>query len=425
VGDRGLRLGDGDGRRESAWARKAERRPRQSGSGAPGKGWRLRLGWRRATLHAWARRRERSDGQAPQGGSVAASRQPEALNGVERSGGSGMAARPGGAGYGFARCGRAVAWSRLEDVGDDGAFGLVVHDDGLTGGADGLEDHGQVSGVGRGETGDHLDVVEEGEAMDDQHVGLGDDVGGKRGRALGGQGQGETEVAALLRPAGERQGRQGARGGEVVGLVDDQPVWVLDVGYGRSSGGRRVGEQAGDEEGDGEVAQAGGTRVETGEVHQVQAGREDAGEVAVAGGVEDGPFRRCLETVDDGVLGGLPGPVVALDEVDEVGDGVRRGRRRTGGGGEGVEGGGLAASAFAGGEDGAGAREVEGDGGVGAGVGGDADGLNGGNRGATGRSRIGHRVLLLRALFHGSISPDGDGGPLGAATGPSVELGGR
>jgi hypothetical protein len=40
----------------------------------------------------------------PRGGSVAASRQPEALNGVERSGGSGMAARPGGAGYGFARC---------------------------------------------------------------------------------------------------------------------------------------------------------------------------------------------------------------------------------------------------------------------------------------------------------------------------------
>jgi hypothetical protein len=47
--------------------------------------------------------------------------------------------------------------------------------------------------------------------------------------------------------------------------------------------------------------------------------------------VHDGPLRCGLEAVDDGVLGGLPGPVVALDEVDEVGDGVRRPRRRAGG----------------------------------------------------------------------------------------------
>ena len=78
--------------------------------------------------------------------------------------------------------------------------------------------------------------------MDDEDVGLGDDVGGEGGRALGGEGDGEAKVAALAGPAGEGQGWERAGEGEVVGLVEDEPLRIAGSGRGRRGGrlgGRR------------------------------------------------------------------------------------------------------------------------------------------------------------------------------------------
>ena len=88
-----------------------------------------------------------------------------------------------------------------DDTGDHGALGGIVNDDRLAGVADTFKDGGQVAGpssgsglgVGGGETGDGLEVVEEGEAVDDEDVGLGDNVGGKSGGTLGGQGNGGSQ----------------------------------------------------------------------------------------------------------------------------------------------------------------------------------------------------------------------------------------
>ena len=86
---------------------------------------------------------------------------------------------------GLGRCvGQHVAPLR-GDVADDSALGSVVYDDSLAGVADGFEDGGQVTGVGGGEAGDGPDVVEQGEVVDDEDVGLGDDVGRQGGRGRG------------------------------------------------------------------------------------------------------------------------------------------------------------------------------------------------------------------------------------------------
>jgi len=53
--------------------------------------------------------------------------------------------------------------------------------------------------------------------VNDEDVGLGDDVGGQ-----GGEGDGEAKVAPLARPTGEGQGSERAGGGKVVGFVEDE-----------------------------------------------------------------------------------------------------------------------------------------------------------------------------------------------------------
>ncbi len=51
--------------------------------------------------------------------------------------------------------------------------------------------------------------------VDDEDIGLGDDVGGEGGGPLGGQGDGEAKVAPFARPAGEGFGGERAGGGKV------------------------------------------------------------------------------------------------------------------------------------------------------------------------------------------------------------------
>ena len=140
------------------------------------------------------------------------------------------------------------------DVADDGAFCLVVYDDGLTGIADSFEDGGQVAGVGGGEVADGFDVGDEGEAVDDEDVGLGEGIGGQGGGALGGKDEAEVVVAAFAGPAFDGFGGKGGGAGEIVGFVNYQNEWRMAGNLRLLSGWRglrgssrlRLGEEAGD-----------------------------------------------------------------------------------------------------------------------------------------------------------------------------------